>query len=488
MTFSSMDANAHRVEFDDDTEVDETNSRIGDSEHFGRSVFEQLGVGVAHSSLEGRLTDVNPRFCALLGYSRREALTLGIQELTHPDDLEASIEARRRLLTGTVSHYEREARLIRKDGRELWTRIVTSLVRPTNRAAVHFTSLVQDISQQKALEKEQRETDLRFRQLAENIHEVLFLDDPTDGRTLYVSPAYEAIWGQSTSALYAKPGAWMDAIHPEDRPGVQRALAAAKISGTFDHDYRIVRLDGTVRWINGRAFPILDEEQKLYRLAGIAEDITDRKRSEAEIQQRIAQLERAMYSTIEVIATMSAMRDPYTHGHERRVAEIAAAIAAEIGLEASRIEGVRIAGHLHDLGKIRVPAEILAKPTRLTPEEFNLIKLHPQASYDILKPLQFPWPLAEIALQHHERLDGSGYPQGLKDQEILLEAKILAVADTVEAMASHRPYRPGLGLEAALAEIEAGRGKFFEPLVVDACLRLFRQKGYQLPSRETAHE
>jgi PAS domain S-box-containing protein/putative nucleotidyltransferase with HDIG domain len=478
-----MDTRANTFGFDEGTAGGEATPRIVDELAFSRTVFEQLGVGVAHSTLEGRFTDVNPTFCDLVGYSRPEALTLGIRDLTHPDDIEASLEARRRLLAGTISHYEREARLIRKDGRPLWTRILTSLVRSTNGAAVHFTSLVQDISQQKALEKEQRETDLRFRQLAENIHEVLFVDDPADGRTLYVSPAYEAIWGQSTSALYAKPGAWMDAIHPEDRPGVQRALASAKISGTFDHDYRIVRLDGTVRWINGRAFPILDEKKKLYRLAGIAEDITDRKRSEAEIQQHIAQLQRAMYSTIDVIAAIGEMRDPYTRGHEQRVAEIAAAIAAEMGLEPSRIEGVRVAGLLHDLGKIRVPAEILAKPTRLTPEEFNLIKLHPQASYDILKPLQFPWPLAEIARQHHERLDGSGYPQGLKGQEILLEAKILAVADTVEAMASHRPYRPGLGLQAALAEIEAGRGKFFEPLVVDACLLLFRQKGYQLPSR-----
>ena len=398
------------------------------------------------------------------------------------------MEARRHLLTGTLSHYEKEARLIRKDGGEIWTRIVTSLVRPTNGAAVHFTSLVQDISRHKELEKEQRETDLRFRQLAENIREVLFLVHPGNGRTLYVSPAYELIWGQSTSAVYAKPGAWMEAIHPEDLAGVQRAVAAASVTGNMDHDYRIVRMDGTVRWINGRTFPILDEQQKPYRLAGIAEDITDRKRGEAEIQQHIAELERAMYSTIDVIAAISEMRDPYTHGHEHRVAMIAAAIAAELGLEPSRIEGVRIAGYLHDLGKIRVPTEILVKPTRLTQEEFNLVKLHAQASYEILKPLQFPWPVAEIARQHHERLDGSGYPQGLKDQQILLEAKIIAVADTVEAMASHRPYRPGLGLEAALVEIEASRGKLLEPLAVDACLRLFRQKGYQLPSRDTPHD
>lgn len=482
-----MHAKTHRVELDDDTALDETVCRVGESVDLGQSVFEQLGVGVVRSTLGGRLTYVNPRVCELLGYSRREALMLSIGDLTHADDIGESVAMRRRLVAGGGSHYEREVRLFCKDGHEIWARIVTSLVCPANGAAANFTSLLQDISRQKELERDQRETELRFRQLAENIREVLFLDDPTDGRTLYVSPAYELIWGQSTATLYANSGAWMEAIHPEDRPGVERALAAANISGFMNQDYRIVRPDGTVRWINGRTFPILDAKKKPYRLAGIAEDITARKDSEAEVHRYIARLQSAMYSTIDVIAAISAKRDPYTHGHERRVGALAAAIAEEMGLEPSRTEGVRIAGFLHDLGKMIVPAEILAKPTRLTREEFNLVKLHPQASYEILKPLQFPWPLAETARQHHERLDGSGYPQGLRDEQILLEAKILAVADTVEAMASHRPYRPGLGVEAALAEIEAGRGRLFEPLAVDACLRLFRQKGYQLPSGETAH-
>lgn len=482
-----MDANAHRVELDDDTADDDTGSRISEPVDLGQSVFEQLGVGVAHSTLEGRLTYVNPRLCELLGYSRREALRLTIGELTHVDDIGASIEARRRLIAGTGTYYEREARLFCKDGHEIWARITTSLVRPANGAAAIFTSLLQDISRQKELERDQGETELRFRQIAENIREVLFLDDPTEGRTLYVSPAYESVWGRSTSTLYANHGAWMEAIHPEDRPDFERALAAANVSGLMNHDFRIIRPDGTVRWINGRTFPILDESKKPYRLAGIAEDITARKATEAEVQRYIAQLKTAMYSTIDVIAAISEMRDPYTHGHERRVGALAAAIAREMGLEPSRTEGIRIAGYLHDLGKMFVPAEILAKPTRLTPEEFNLVKLHPQASYEILKPLQFPWPLAEIARQHHERLDGSGYPQGLKGDQILLEAKILAVADTVEAMASHRPYRPGRGLEAALAEVEAGRGKLFDPLAVDACLRLFRQKGYDLLGGELNH-
>jgi len=176
------------------------------------------------------------------------------------------------------------------------------------------------------------------------------------------------------------------------------------------------------------------------------------------------------------------MRDPYTAGHERRVAEIAVAVGAELGFDARRQEGLRVAGYLHDIGKITIPSEILSKPGKLSPIEYQLIQGHPQASYDVLKAVEFPWPVAEIALQHHERMDRSGYPQGLKGEAILLEARILAVADVVEAMSSHRPYRPGLGIDKALAEIERGRGSAYDPKVADACLGLFRKKSYALPA------
>jgi len=182
-----------------------------------------------------------------------------------------------------------------------------------------------------------------------------------------------------------------------------------------------------------------------------------------------------------VATTLSEMRDPYTAGHERRVGEIAVALGAELGLDQQRIEGLRVAGHLHDVGKMIIPSEILSKPGRLTPIEFELIKGHPQSGYDVLKDVEFPWPVAEVALQHHERMDGSGYPQGLKGEAILLEARIMAVADVMEAMSSHRPYRPGLGIDKALAEIERGRGTAYDPAVADACLRLFRERGYRLP-------
>jgi HD-GYP domain-containing protein (c-di-GMP phosphodiesterase class II) len=191
-----------------------------------------------------------------------------------------------------------------------------------------------------------------------------------------------------------------------------------------------------------------------------------------------AKLRRGLEATIGAIAATIETRDPYTAGHQRRVAALAAAIAAEMGLPAPAVEGIHFGALIHDLGKVQVPAEILAKPARLTPLEFELIKTHPRAGYDIVKEIEFPWPVALMVLQHHERLDGSGYPQGLKGDAISLEARILAVADVVEAMSSHRPYRPGLGIEAALKEIEAKRGTWFEPAAVDACLHLFREKRF----------
>lgn len=181
------------------------------------------------------------------------------------------------------------------------------------------------------------------------------------------------------------------------------------------------------------------------------------------------------------LATMLEKRDPYTAGHQQRVADLAEKIAIELGLSRDLAHGVRLAGIVHDIGKIQVPAEVLNKPGKLSDIEFSLIKQHPQVGYDILKAIRSPWPIPEAVLQHHERFDGSGYPSGLKSDQIIIEARILAVADIVEAMSSHRPYRPGLGLQAALDEIVKQRGKQLDVEIVDACLRLFNQKGYKFP-------
>jgi len=209
---------------------------------------------------------------------------------------------------------------------------------------------------------------------------------------------------------------------------------------------------------------------------------TERQRRIAEdaLSEEQLKLRRALVAMIDTIAATMERRDPYTAGHQRRVADLARAIGKEMGLAESTLEGIHFGALIHDLGKIQIPAELLAKPTRLTPLEFELIKTHAQAGYEIVKGVNFPWPVAEMVHQHHERLDGSGYPQGLKGSAIAPQARILAVADVVEAMASHRPYRPGLGIDTALKEVVDKRGKWFDPDAVDACVRLFRERGYSL--------
>ncbi|MFB3895171.1 MAG: HD domain-containing phosphohydrolase [bacterium] len=244
------------------------------------------------------------------------------------------------------------------------------------------------------------------------------------------------------------------------------------------------------------AEPYFFDEQEIPLLQEIAADISfaintiesekNRKlaeetlqKSEKKIKESYIKLRRTLEETVNSLASALETRDPYTAGHERRDAQLVCAIAKEMGLSEDQIEGLRIASLLHDIGKMAVPAEILSKPTKLTDIEFKLIKVHPEVGYNILKDIDFPWPVAQIVYQHQERLDGSGYPQGLKGEEILLEARILTVADVVEAMSSHRPYRPALGILPALDEIRKHRGILYDPQAVDACLTLFQEKGFK---------
>jgi putative nucleotidyltransferase with HDIG domain len=209
------------------------------------------------------------------------------------------------------------------------------------------------------------------------------------------------------------------------------------------------------------------------------QEITERKRAEVELQQSVEQLRRTFEGMVEVLVSTIGIRDPYTASHQRRVTQLACAIADEMGLPKEQIQGLRMAGLVHDLGKINVPAEILSKPGILSDLEHGMIRMHPQVGYDVLKKFDFPWPVAQIVLQHHERLDGSGYPQGLLREGILLEARILAVADVVAAMSSHRPYRAALGIDKALEEISHNRGVLYDAEVVSTCLRLFAEKGFE---------
>jgi putative two-component system response regulator len=219
---------------------------------------------------------------------------------------------------------------------------------------------------------------------------------------------------------------------------------------------------------------------RLRRILKEREMIAARNQAEAELKQSWLQVRKSLEGTIDALGRTMEIRDAYTYGHQKRVRRLACEIAGEMNLTQDQQDGLRLAGIVHDIGKISIPSEILSKPGQLTEIEYQLIKIHPESGYDILKDIEFTHPVAEIVLQHHERINGSGYPKGLKGAEILLEARVLAVADVVEAMASHRPYRPAKGIDAALEEIEKTKGGLYDPGVVDACLRLFHEKGYVL--------
>ncbi len=208
-------------------------------------------------------------------------------------------------------------------------------------------------------------------------------------------------------------------------------------------------------------------------------DITKRKKAEEDLQNSNEKLRRLMEETVNGLMSAVEMRDPYTAGHQRRVAELATAIGDELRLNTDKLDGLRIAALIHDIGKIHVPSEILSKPGKLTDIEFTIMESHAQAGYDVLKSIDFPWPIAKTVLQHHEKMNGSSYPNGLFGEEIILEARILCVADVVEAMSSHRPYRPALGLDKAVEEITKNKGILYDPVIVDACVEVIKDKHFK---------
>jgi len=229
----------------------------------------------------------------------------------------------------------------------------------------------------------------------------------------------------------------------------------------------------------GKPFELGELKAKLERIEREKRTLKQLERTNEELKQAYAKLARTLQQTVNALGSAVEMRDPYTAGHQVRVAKLACAIAREMRLCEDLIDGIRVAGLIHDIGKVSIPAEILAKPSKLSELECRIIEQHPQVGYDILKNVEFPWPVAAAVFQHHERIDGSGYPQGLQNDQILLEAKILAVADVVETMASHRPYRPALGLDMALREISEYRAIRFAADAVDACLRLTEKKHFK---------
>jgi len=335
-------------------------------------------------------------------------------------------------------------------------------------------------SKQKRAEEALRNSEARYRNIFENAMEGIF-QATIEGRFIIANAAFAHMAGyDSPEELIGsvKNIGTQIYVNPEDRKRVMEILTEkGSIDGT---EVELYKKDGSRFLVVINARTVKDEKGKILCTEGLIEDITLRKLAEQQLHQTLESLKKAVGVTIQVLVSALEARDPYTAGHQSRVAHLACAIAAEMELPQDKIEGLRMAGSIHDIGKLSIPAEILSKPAKLTNIEFSLIKEHSQSGYEMLRNVESPWPLAQIVYQHHERMNGSGYPRNLKGDEILFEARILAVADVVEAMASHRPYRVALGIGAALDEIKNNKGILYDSAVVDACLKLFHEKGYRL--------
>jgi PAS domain S-box-containing protein len=313
-----------------------------------------------------------------------------------------------------------------------------------------------------------------YKLLFDNVSDIIFSIEP-DQRIRSMSPSVEKLLGFSPEKITGRVIGELPFLDSEAgqaaRDDALRVLTGQQVPAVT---YEMKTANGEIRFGEARTSPLTQNGEVIAAIC-VIRDITDRKRAEGELHNTVTNLRKTMGGIIHAMEMTIEKRDPYTAGHQRRVANLAHAIAEKMDFSDDELDGIRMAGVIHDLGKIYVPAEILSKPGKITDGEFNLIKVHSQVGYDILKTIDFQWPLAQAVLQHHERINGTGYPQGLTADQIIPEAKILSVADVVEAMSSHRPYRPALGMNKALEEITANRGILYDVDAVDCCMQVVEE-------------
>jgi PAS domain S-box-containing protein len=467
----------------DITERRRTEVALQESEKKYRLLADNVHDVIFVLDMNLNYTYVSPSIKALRGYEPEEVLKQALLEALTP----SSLDLANRTLSEVMELEETEHGAInkawtlqleirRKDGTTVWTEVNVSLIRNENQQPAGILGVIRDITERRKAGRALLESEEQYRLVVENAKESIIITQ--DIKVVFVNSAAIGMVGYSKEILTSK--SFTDFIHPDDINMVVdhhiKRIKGEEVPPIYP--FRIIGQDGTVIWCELNA-AVIQWKGKPATLLFLT-NITERKKADEELHQTLDSLRKAVSTTIQVMVSAIEMRDPYTAGHQSRVADLASAIATEMGLPQEKIDGIRMAGSIHDIGKLSIPAEILSKPTKLTDIEYSLIKEHSRSGYEMLKNVESPWPLAQIVYQHHERMDGSGYPRNLKGDEILIEARIMTVADVVEAMASHRPYRPGLGIDAALAEIEKNKGAHYDNTVVDACLRLFREKGYQL--------
>ncbi|OPX17629.1 hypothetical protein BXT86_05495 [candidate division WOR-3 bacterium 4484_100] len=484
---------------------------LRESEEKYKTLTDNINVGIYRNTVgeKGRFIEVNPALVKMFGFQNRdELLDLNVSDLyQNPEDRKRFNQ--KILKEGFVKNEILHLR--KKDGTPFIASVSAVVVKDEKGNQVYYDGIIEDITERVEGEKlknslyrisDAAQSAKSLQELYRSIHKIIIDLIPT--KNLYIAlydentrmihfPYYVDKYDKTPAPRKPSKGLTEYVLHTGNLLHAPREVVEnmaekgeIEIIGRMSVDWLGVPLKLKEKVIGVLAVQSYEEnirfkkkdEDILKFVSGQIASVIERKRAESELKASYEKLQKIIEETVDALASTSEKRDPYTAGHQYRVTRLACAIAQELGMEKDRIEGLRVAGIVHDIGKIYVAAEILNKPVRLRDIEMNLIKAHSQAGYEILKTIEFPWPVAEIVYQHHERIDGSGYPRGLKGDEILAEAKILAVADVVDAMCSHRPYRSALGISEALEELEKNRGKLYEPKVVDACLKLFRTKKF----------
>lgn len=439
-------------------------------------LFEHTGAANLVVDTDTTILAVNARFETVTGYSRSEVEgTLSWRELVHPEDRERMEEYHRlRRVDPELVPANYEFRFITSGGQVRWGLLTGATLAEDSRT---FLSVV-DITELKEKESALGRAEELYREIVQNQTELMSRFSP-DFTLTFVNDAYCRYFGETREQLIGS--SFVHQVLPGDLAARKAYFASLTPERPEDEmEERAILPSGEVRWQHWHYRGIFDEKGNLIEIQSIGRDITDLYLTRERLDSTIEKLKNSFARAVEMAGKIIEVRDPFTAGHQRRVARIAKEIATTLGLPENEVTAIELAALAHDVGKIHVPSEILSKPGVLQPTEWSIIRQHPVYSAEILKTLETPWELAEIALQHHERYDGSGYPQRLSGEEIRVEARVISVADMIEAMSSHRPYRPGMGIERALEEVEAGRGIIFDPAAADAALYIFRKKGFEI--------
>ena len=438
-----------------------------------QELAEAVGDGVIIIDKKGGILYINRGFVRIFRIKEPEKLIERNFLEFIPPEFRESVTKELKLTLENKRIFTVEYKAIREDGKEIWIEAIGNRVVYNGEIGIFIT--IRDISRSKEIENFLRESEEKFRTVTDKSLAGVYIIQ--EGKLIYVNPSLSNIFGYKVEEITGKMSP-LDLINPTHRNLVKERIEKRLKSKIEEAHYTFkgLRKDGKI--ISCEALGRKVDYRGKPAIIGTLIDITKREKARRKARENLDKFRRVLEETVFALSSTIEVRDPYTAGHQKKVTILARAIAKELKLNPNKSEGLKLSAITHDIGKIAVPSEILNKPTKLTELEFNLIKMHPVVGYNILKGVEFPWPVAEIVLQHHERLDGSGYPEGLKNGKILFEARILAIADVVEAMNSYRPYRPALGIDKALEEIKEKKGKLYDPEIVEACIKVF-EKGFE---------